>query len=231
MMIVMVMMMMMMEKNKKMKMGMMVIVLVMVTMMMVTMMMRMRMMAILLMMMRMKKGKIMMMIKIMMMMKLSHQLLLLLLLMMKLLMMMRKKPWRDQKSWSPGSRKPKEHSHQGKWKTKKRKTNGERQKAQRKNVKAESGTMEKFSPKRCYYQRHHHPESQPRGCSLSSAFSRGSPALLHSHRLCCSSDIYIFSPDLLLPALVLRPASLLPGKGISHKGPPYAPRTRHTLFP
>ena len=229
MMIVMVMMMMM-EKNKKMKMGMMVIVLVMVTMMMVTMMMRMRMMAILLMMMRMKKGKIMMMIKIMMMMKLSHQLLLLLLLM-KLLMMMRKKPWRDQKSWSPGSRKPKEHSHQGKWKTKKRKTNGERQKAQRKNVKAESGTMEKFSPKRCYYQRHHHPESQPRGCSLSSAFSRGSPALLHSHRLCCSSDIYIFSPDLLLPALVLRPASLLPGKGISHKGPPYAPRTRHTLFP
>ena len=230
MMIVMVMMMMMMEKNKKMKMGMMVIVLVMVTMMMVTMMMRMRMMAILLMMMRMKKGKIMMMIKIMMMMKLSHQLLLLLLLM-KLLMMMRKKPWRDQKSWSPGSRKPKEHSHQGKWKTKKRKTNGERQKAQRKNVKAESGTMEKFSPKRCYYQRHHHPESQPRGCSLSSAFSRGSPALLHSHRLCCSSDIYIFSPDLLLPALVLRPASLLPGKGISHKGPPYAPRTRHTLFP
>ena len=230
MMIVMVMMMMMMEKNKKMKMGMMVIVLVMVTMMMVTMMMRMRMMAILLMMMRMKKGKIMMMIKIMMMMKLSHQLLLLLLLM-KLLMMMRKKPWRDQKSWSPGSRKPKEHSHQGKWKTKKRKTNGERQKAQRKNVKAESGTMEKFSPKRCYYQRHHHPESQPRGCSLSSAFSRGSPALLHSHRLCCSSDMYIFSPDLLLPALVLRPASLLPGKGISHKGPPYAPRTRHTLFP
>ena len=230
MMIVMVMMMMMMEKNKKMKMGMMVIVLVMVTMMMVTMMMRMRMMAILLMMMRMKKEKIMMMIKIMMMMKLSHQLLLLLLLM-KLLMMMRKKPWRDQKSWSPGSRKPKEHSHQGKWKTKKRKTNGERQKAQRKNVKAESGTMEKFSPKRCYYQRHHHPESQPRGCSLSSAFSRGSPALLHSHRLCCSSDIYIFSPDLLLPALVLRPASLLPGKGISHKGPPYAPRTRHTLFP